>query len=114
MLDSQKVALAAHVHVLLRRKTGRVTDTEWMVQNAEYAREVVRFARAHAAGSGDRELDDYARKLEATLLGEAAGAAPRALTALERLRENARTAAPPPRPAEERAVPPPRYVGGLR
>ena len=29
MPDSDKLAIAAHLHVLLRRKTGRVTDTEW-------------------------------------------------------------------------------------
>jgi len=27
MLNSEKLAIAAHLHVLLRRKTGRVTDT---------------------------------------------------------------------------------------
>ena len=48
MQDSDKLAIAAHLHVLLRRKTGRVTDTEWMAGNAEYAMEIVRFARQHA------------------------------------------------------------------
>ena len=33
MSDSDKLAIAAHLHVLLRRKTGRVTDTEWMAAN---------------------------------------------------------------------------------
>ncbi|MDO8770278.1 MAG: hypothetical protein Q7K57_16555 [Burkholderiaceae bacterium] len=28
------MGIAAHLHVLLRRKTGRVTDTEWMASNA--------------------------------------------------------------------------------
>ena len=41
MLVSQKLAIAAHLHVLLRRKTGRVTDTEWMAENLDYAREIV-------------------------------------------------------------------------
>ena len=44
MLVSQKLAIAAHLHVLLRRKTGRVTDTEWMADNLEYALEIVRFS----------------------------------------------------------------------
>ncbi len=35
MLNSEKIAIAAHLHVLLRRKTGRVTDTEWMASNAK-------------------------------------------------------------------------------
>ena len=45
MLVSQKLAIAAHLHVLLRRKTGRVTETEWMAGNLDYALEIVRFAR---------------------------------------------------------------------
>ncbi|MBK6367247.1 MAG: hypothetical protein IPF65_08305 [Polaromonas sp.] len=48
MLDSEKLGIAAHLHVLLRRKTGRVTDTEWMASNLEYATEIIRFARAKA------------------------------------------------------------------
>ena len=48
MSDSDKLAIAAHLHVLLRRKTGRVTDTEWMAANADYAQEIVRFARQRA------------------------------------------------------------------
>ena len=55
MLNSEKLAIAAHLHVLLRRKAGRVTDTEWMAGNAEYAAEIVRFARAKAAHAGDWE-----------------------------------------------------------
>ena len=34
MPESDRLAIAAHLHVLLRRKTGRVTDTEWMAANA--------------------------------------------------------------------------------
>ncbi|MDB5939434.1 MAG: hypothetical protein JWP77_1798, partial [Polaromonas sp.] len=29
MSSNEKLAIAAHLHVLMRRKTGRVTDTEW-------------------------------------------------------------------------------------
>jgi len=68
MLVSQKLAIAAHLHVLLRRKTGRVTDTEWMASNPEYAAEVVRFARARAAEDGHADLDEWAGKLEQALL----------------------------------------------
>lgn len=71
MLESEKLAIAAHLHVLLRRKTGRVTDTEWMASNAEYASEVVRFARASALEDGHPDLAEWADKLEAALtLGE--------------------------------------------
>lgn len=71
MLESEKLAIAAHLHVLLRRKTGRVTDTEWMASNTEYAHEVVRFARTSAQEDGHPDLAEWADKLEAALaLGE--------------------------------------------
>jgi hypothetical protein len=68
MLNSEKLAIAAHLHVLLRRKTGRVTDTEWMAANAEYAAEVVRFARASAQEDGHLDLADWAAKLELAMV----------------------------------------------
>ena len=64
MLVSQKIAIAAHLHVLLRRKTGRVTDTEWMAGNLEYALEIIRFARAKALEDGHADLTEWADKLE--------------------------------------------------
>ena len=63
MLPSEKLAIAAHLHVLLRRKTGRVTDTEWMADNAQYAAEIVRFARARAREDGHADLSEWADKL---------------------------------------------------
>ena len=33
MLDSEKLAIAAHLHVAMRRKLGRVIDVEWVVRN---------------------------------------------------------------------------------
>ena len=60
MQNSQKIAIAAHLHVLLRRKTGRVTDTEWMASNADYAAEIVRFARASAQQDGLLDLAEWA------------------------------------------------------
>ncbi|MCW5654877.1 hypothetical protein [Hydrogenophaga sp.] len=65
MSSSDLFAIAAHLHVLLRRKTGRVTDTEWMATNADYAREIVRFAREKATQDGHAELLPWADKLEA-------------------------------------------------
>ena len=76
MLQSEKVAIAAHLHVLLRRKTGRVTDTEWMASDAAYAAEIVRFARASAQQDGHQDLAEWADKLEAAVLGQAPAAAP--------------------------------------
>jgi hypothetical protein len=62
--SGEKIAIAAHLHVLLRRKTGRVTDTEWMATNAEYAAEVVRFSREKAAEDGHVDLGAWADRLE--------------------------------------------------
>lgn len=68
MLASEKLAIAAHLHVLLRRKTGRVTDTQWMADNLEYATEVVRFARRSADEDGHTDLAEWANKLEQAML----------------------------------------------
>jgi hypothetical protein len=64
MSSTEKIAIAAHLHVLLRRKTGRVTDTEWMATNAEYAAEIVRFSREKAAEDGHIDLGVWADRLE--------------------------------------------------
>lgn len=63
MLASEKIAIAAHLHVLLRRKSGRVTDTEWMATNREYAAEIIRFAREKALEDGHADLAEWADKL---------------------------------------------------
>lgn len=63
MLASEKISIAAHLHVLLRRNTGRVTDTEWMASNREYALEMVRFARQKAVEQGHADLGVWANKL---------------------------------------------------
>lgn len=67
MLESEKFAIAAHLHVLLRRTNGRVTDVEWMIKSPEYAREVIRVARMEAHA----DLHKLADKLEAAV-GQAA------------------------------------------
>lgn len=67
MPSSEKIAIAAHLHVLLRRKTGRVTDTEWMAANREYAAEITRFAREKASEDGHQDLAVWADKLEETM-----------------------------------------------
>lgn len=64
MLPSEVLAIAARLHVMLRRKTGRVTDTEWMAVNQEYAAEVVRFSRQRAVDPGNEELAEWATRLE--------------------------------------------------
>ncbi len=57
-IELEKFALATRLHVLLRRKTGRVTDVEWMMSDPAYAAEVVRLGQA----PGDAELADLAGK----------------------------------------------------
>lgn len=74
MLESEKFAIAAHLHVLLRRVNGRVTDVEWMIRSAEYAREVIRVARTEQHA----DLHKLADKLEAALNVGARAAAPAA------------------------------------
>lgn len=59
MSESDRVALAAHLHVLMRRHLGRVTDVEWMARNREYAQEIVRIAHA----SPHAGLHEWAGKL---------------------------------------------------
>ncbi|AWI53989.1 hypothetical protein DEH84_11540 [Aquabacterium olei] len=61
--DSTRIALAARIHVALRRKTGRVTDTEWLAQDPTYATEIIRMCRAE----GDAELVGLADKLDAAM-----------------------------------------------
>jgi hypothetical protein len=107
---SELFAIAAHLHVLLRRRTGRVTDTEWLATNAEYARAIVRFAREKAAAEGHEDLLPWADKLEAAIVGM--GATPRK-TLLDVAAEALRTPSPPasgPPPAGDDH----KYVGGLR
>ena len=99
MLQSEKVAIAAHLHVLLRRKTGRVTDVEWLAVNEAYATEIIRFARASAQQDGHADLAEWAGKLEAVVLPKSAAA-----TGDKKTQTSAPVAAP------EAA----RYVRGIR
>ena len=107
MLSTEKIAIAAHLHVLLRRKTGRVTDTEWMACNEEYAAEIVRFARHSARTDGHTDLGEWAEKLEVAMI------APVPTKSLaQRLLEAASSAAAAPPPE---ALPTShRYVRGIR
>ena len=112
MLVSQKLAIAAHLHVLLRRKTGRVTDTEWMAGNLEYALEIVRFARAKALEDGHADLAEWADKLERAVLEPSpAQRVPLAQTAAQMLRERG-SHAPAVEPVRHPA-PDPNATGGF-
>jgi hypothetical protein len=45
MAESERIGLASHLSVKLRRTHRRVVDVTWMEQNDEYAREILRIAR---------------------------------------------------------------------
>ena len=138
MLDSEKLAIAAHLHVLLRRKAGRVTDTEWLATNAEYATEIIRFTRAKAVEDGHADLAEWAEKLEQAFASNGpavrtVGSAPAKPKAVVSLTDRLRGLAPASAPAlalvpteEESRLPPDsgfathvpeaerRYIGRLR
>lgn len=65
--DDQRLAIAARLHVLMRRETGRVTDTEWMAGNEDYALAMIALARDQARRLRLPELaacaDELARAL---------------------------------------------------
>lgn len=107
MPDTDTLAIAAHLHVLLRRKTGRVTDTEWMAVNADYAREIVRFARQHAVEDNLPELAEWADRLDHVLHAAPPPTLRRPLLDVATQAVRQRVAPPPPPEL-------PRYVGGIR
>lgn len=98
-MSSEKLALAAHLHVVLRRHMGRVTDVEWLVRDLSYAREIIALARS----SGQEDCLHWADKFEAAVSAHH-GARP--------MPEASASPSPPaqtPQPAPGR-----RYVGSLR
>ncbi len=102
MLESEKLAIAAHLHVALRRRIGRVTDVEWLVRSPEYAREILRVARADPAHA---DLLEWAARLEAALFPAVPGPTPTSPA-----RATAASSAAP-LPAQS---PLQRYIGRLR
>lgn len=57
--DNKLSAIATHLYVRLRRDGGRVIDAIWMVQNREYAVEVLRLARSMPDDEVSRLADRY-------------------------------------------------------
>jgi hypothetical protein len=115
VLASEKLAIAAHLHVLLRRKVGRVTDTEWMAINTDYATEIIRIARASAVQDGHTDLAEWAAKLEIAIVAVPAP------TLTQRIFSTASPAVstPPSRPKDPAEVVPDggglsRYIRGIR
>ena len=70
MPETDLLAIAAHLHVLLRRNTGRVTDTEWIAVNVEYAQAIIAFARQHVERNPAPDLLEWAGKLEQAWLDQ--------------------------------------------
>lgn len=132
MSTTERVALAAHLHVVLRRKTGRVTGVEWMAANTEYAAEIVRFARLKAVEDNAPELAEWADKLERVMAVPVATRTPPLVErATAALRERPAAAPQEARPSgfgrnsgffysrlpgdpPDDDPPAPRYVGGIR
>lgn len=76
--ESDRLAIAARMHVLMRRVTGRVIDTDWLAANEEYAAEILRLAREHGRRHGQPELSRCADEL-AHALAHAGPEEPRTL-----------------------------------
>lgn len=67
MVESEKFAIAARLYVLLKRKTGRSIDAAHIINNKDYAKEVIATAReAH-----DPDLDALLDRFEKALFGKA-------------------------------------------
>lgn len=92
MADQDITAIAAHLHVLLRRKAGRVTDIEWMVVNMEYASAVATFAKAKAVELQAQDLEMWAIRLEAAILKRRPVHKPLVQTVTETVRGNQQSA----------------------
>ena len=111
MLDSDKLAIAAHLHVAMRRKLGRVTDVEWMVRSEEYAREIIRLALAEP---DQPDLHHWARRRDEALFAVQAQRRAPAPPAAQRPIQSGPTGGGAA-PAAEPPVPEPkRYIGRLR
>ncbi len=65
MGESSKLVIAGLISTALRRKINRVIDVEWMMNNAEYAKEVIRISRQ----IGIDELSRYADRMEELVMG---------------------------------------------
>ncbi|HEY8973164.1 MAG TPA: hypothetical protein VIN75_03030 [Burkholderiaceae bacterium] len=111
MLEMECFAIAARLHVVMRRIVGRVTDVDWMVRNREYAREVVRVARLQT----DAELLALADKFETALdQVRAPDATTRRANEAARAAADAREGAAAAAPVTHEIPAIPRYVGRLR
>jgi hypothetical protein len=63
MTPQDLISTAAHLHVAMRRKMGRVTDTEWMASDFHYAQAMSSLAQRHAEDTQDSDLLKWANRL---------------------------------------------------
>ncbi|HEX5785679.1 MAG TPA: hypothetical protein VFY35_13190 [Burkholderiaceae bacterium] len=63
MTPQDLISTAAHLHVAMRRKMGRVTDTEWMASDFQYAQAMSSLALRHAEETQDTDLHKWATRL---------------------------------------------------
>ena len=66
MITTEKMSIAALLSVNLRRKVNRTIDVQWLLENEDYAREIIKFTRAQ----GQTDLIDYANTLEKLIFGK--------------------------------------------
>lgn len=71
MSSNERLGLAARMHLLLRRTTGRVTDIDWLARNADYAAEIIRFARSRTIDDSTSELAQLADHFEQVVFSPA-------------------------------------------
>lgn len=102
---ADRLAVAAHLHVAMRRKMGRITDTEWLASNLDYARAMLSLC----AEQPDEDVRLWAARL-AALWARVQTAAPAPTPAAQRPAAPALPAAGVP----PRAVLASRYIGRLR
>jgi len=65
-MDRDKIAIAAHLYIAMRREAKRTIDVEWLLKNTDYAREIIALARQYSP-----ELATYSDRLAALLPEEA-------------------------------------------
>lgn len=107
MTPQDLISTAAHLHVAMRRKMGRVTDTEWMASDFHYAQAMSSLALRHAEETQDSDLLKWA-----TRLAEGWSARqPRPAPTVE-VREREARPGKPSAPVREHSTE--RYVVGLR
>lgn len=65
MTENERFGIATRLFVLLKRRMNRSIDTVWLMENTEYALEIVRLCRS----TGEEELVKAGDRLEQLTLG---------------------------------------------